>query len=397
MNRFRVFLVSSLVFGGLMGVVGTPASALPPLPTGAGDITPEVNWSQFISPIMNASAISCTVNSVSNNSDVTIGQTLSPMSNPLVDGMKLRSVVSDSDADVGATCTSDVTIPSTPIKVTGTISAPGMASVPGVGTSGNMDLNCTAKSSTPTVTVTVSANFGGAVTGKARITGQSSSASIAFNCSMGLTFNAGTGIAGTVAGSLTIGNPTANQSCSGQASPTCIPVSLVNATVTVTGGSGALAEAAGSGTYSFNDSFKLPGIDSALSMVGVSSIRKMSAPRALAANSDELKLNLQAGKHKVSVAGVSSSSFTFKSGTQVQITSSPSSQCKVRATFKRTTVTLASPRLATTGTATVTISSSAVKKIKAAGAKKNTKIAMTTSCTSGSKTATAKSSPKFAG
>jgi hypothetical protein len=50
-----------------------------------------------------------------------------------------------------------------------------------------------------------------------------------------------------------------------------------------------------------------------------------------------------------------------------------------------------------TGDATYTISSTAVRKLKAAGAKKNMKLSMTTSCKSGTKTATSKTSPKFAG
>ena len=397
MKRIRAFVISSVLVGGLVSATSSPASALPTLPTGYGDITPDINWAAFISPIVNASGITCTVTSVSNSTEVNVSDVLAPMTNPIVDGPKLQRIVADSDANVGATCTSQVTIPSTPISVTGTVSAPGMASVPGVGAAGNMALSCVAKTSIPTLTVTVAASFGGAVTGKARITGDSSTGTISFDCNMALTFSGGAGIAGIVTGNLTVGDPTANQSCVGQTSPTCIPVSLLNATVTVTGGSGALAEASGSGTYSFNDSFKLPGIESSLSMVGVSSLRKMSIPRALAANTDELKLALQPGKHRVKVAGVSTSSFTFKSGTKVQIASSPSATCKVTATYKRTTVTVASPKVSNFGTTTFTISSSAVKKIKSAGAKKNVKVAMTTSCKLGTKTASAKSSPKYAG
>jgi hypothetical protein len=212
---------------------------------------------------------------------------------------------------------------------------------------------------------------------------------------MGLTFSDNAGIAGTVSGNLTIGGATANPSCAGQASPTCIPVSLVNATVTVTGGSGALAEAAGSGTYSFNDSFKLPAIDTALSQVGISSVRKMSLPSVLTTNSDELKLNFQTGKHSVRVSGASSSSFTFKSGTQVRIASSPTSRCKVTALFNKKTVSVASPTVSGFGTTLFTISSSAVKKIKAVGAKKNSKVNLMTTCTLGKKVATIKSFPKF--
>ena len=393
--RTPVLLISCFSLLGLF--VPAQASALPALPSGAGDITPDINWSQFISPIMNASGITCTVSSVSNFNGVLVGDVLAPISNPLTDGLKLRNIVLDPDSNVGSTCVSEVTIASTPIEVTGTISAPGMATVPGVGTSGNLTLACTVKTSIPTITVSVAANFGGGVSGKARITGESSTGVISFDCNMALAFGSSAGIAGTVTGTLTIGDAAANPSCVGQLSPTCIPVSLNNAVVSVTGGSGALAEAAGSGTYSFNDSFKLPSIDSNLSVVGVSSVRSMSAPTALTANSDELKLNLQAGRHSVKVTGVSNTSFAFMSGAQIQIATSPTSRCKVTASVKNKTVSIASPTVSSFGTARFTISSSAVKKIKSAGAKQNSKVNMTTSCTLGKKTATAKSSPKFSG
>ena len=397
MKRIRTFVLLVFSFS-LLGVgVPTQVSALPPLPTGAGDITADINWAQFISPIVNASGITCTVSTVSNVIGVSVGDVLAPISNPFTDGLKLRNIVSDPDANVGAKCISEVTISSAQIEVTGTISAPGMATVPGVGTSGNLALNCMVKTSIPTIKASVNANFGGGVNGKARITGESSTGVISFDCGMGLTFTDNAGIAGTVSGNLTIGGAATNPSCMGQTSPTCIPVSLLNATVTVTGGSGALAEAAGSGTYSFNDSFKLPAIDTALSQVGVSSVRKMSRPSVLTTNSDELRLNLQAGKHSVKISGSSGTSVTFKPGTQVQITSSPTSKCKVTATFKKKTVLVASPTVPSFGTTLFTISSSAAKKIKAAGATKNSKVIMATSCTLGNKLATTKSSSKFSG
>jgi hypothetical protein len=392
----RVAILLTVI--GLSAVGIAPAklvNALPPLPTGAGDITPDVNWSQFMTPLMNSSAISCTVNSVANTTEVSVGSVIAPMSNPLVDGLKLQRIIADSDANVGATCTSEVTVPSTPITVTGTFSAPAMPA--NVGTSGNMSLKCTATTTTPSIVVSVTANFGGAVAGKARIVGQGSQGTVNFNCEMGLSFSAGAGIAGTVTGSLSVGDPTANPSCANQSTPTCIPVSLINAAVVVLGGSGALAEAEGSGTYSFNDSFKLSAIDRALSTVGAASLRKMNLRPALAANTDELKVNLAPGKHKIKSAATTGTTISVKSGTQIQLTSSPTSKCKVTATFKKTTVTLASPTISDMGTATYSISSSAVKRLKAAGAKKNTKILLTTTCKLGSKSTTSKSSPKFAG
>lgn len=395
MKKAHVFLSVFLGFS-LVGVIPVgPANALPPLPAGAGDITPDINWSQFLTPLMNSSAINCTVTSAENTTDIAVGATLAPMTNLLTDGMKLRTIVADPDANVGATCTSEVTIPSTPITVTGTISAPSMPAE--VGTSGSLTLICVAKSNTPTVAVTVNANFGGAVAGKARITGQGSTGAINIACNMSLTFNAGTAIAGTVTGTLNIGNPTTNPSCGGQTSPTCIPVGLSTAEVTVSSGSGALAEAVGSGTYSFNDSFKLSSIDSALSMVGASSIRSMSQRPAIGANADELKISLSAGRHQVKTTAANGGAISVKTGTQIVITSSPTATCKVTVTFKKKTVTLASPTMSAFGSATYSVSSSAVRKIKSTGAKKNTKLSMTTSCKLGTKTATSKSSPKFAG
>ncbi len=395
MKRVRILL--SVVLGiSTLGVVSSsPVSALPPLPAGAGDITPDVNWSQFMTPIMNAGSITCTVTSVSNTTETTQGAVINPTANPFVDGLKLRNIIADSDANVGATCTSEVTVPTSDITVTGTISAPSMPA--DIGTAGSMTLKCKATSTTPTINVTVAANFGGAVAGKARITGQGSTGSVNFNCALGLTFSAGNGLAGTVAGNLVVGDPTNNTSCASQTTATCIPVGLNNATVTVLSGSGKLAEAAGSGTYSFNDSFKLSAIDSLLATAGAASIRKQALRPMLAANTDELKVNLTKGRHTVKSAPIAGGTLTVKSGTQVRLTSSPGATCKVTVTYKRTTVTLGSPKISVTGDATYTMSSTAVKKLKTAGAKKNTKLSMTTTCKSGTKTATSKTSPKFAG
>jgi hypothetical protein len=395
MKRARILLPIVLGVSALGVVTSSPVSALPPLPAGAGDITPDVNWSQFMTPIMNAGSITCSVTSVSNSTETTVGATINPTANPFVDGLKLRNIIADSDANVGATCTSEVTVPTSEITVTGTISAPSMPA--DVGTAGNMTLKCRATSTTPTISVTVAANFGGAVTGKARITGQGSTGTVNFSCAMGLTFGAGNGIAGTVSGNLVVGDPTNNSSCASQSTATCIPVGLSNATVTVLSGSGKLAEAAGSGTYSFNDSFKLAAIDSLLATAGAASIRKQALRPMLAANTDELKVNLTAGRHTVKSAPVAGGTLTVKSGTQVRLTSSPGATCKVTVTYKRTTVTLGSPKISVTGDATYTMSSTAVKKLKTAGAKKNTKLSMTTTCKSGTKTATSKTSPKFAG
>ena len=395
MKRTRI-LVSVVVAASALGVApSSRVSALPPLPTGAGDITADINWSQFLTPIMNAGTISCSVTSVAGTTETTVGATLNPMANPFVDGLKLRNVIADSDANVGATCTSEVTVPTSEITVTGTISAPSMPA--NVGTAGNLTLKCKAAATTPTISVTVGANFGGLVAGKARVTGQSSTGTVNFTCSMGLTFNSGTGIAGSVSGQLNVANASSNTSCASQSTATCIPVGLSNATVTVVSGSGELAEAAGSGTYSFNDSFKLSAIDSLLSTAGAASVRKQSMRPMLAANTDEMKVNLTAGRHSVKSAPAAGGTLTVKSGTQVRLTSSPGATCKVTVTHKRTTVTLASPKISVTGDATYSIPSSAVKKLKTAGAKKNTKLSMTTSCKSGTKTATVKSSPKFAG
>jgi len=395
MKRARVFL--SLCLGlATVGLVNTtPVSALPPLPTGAGDITADINWSQFLSPIMNAGTISCTVNSVAGTTETTVGAVINPMSNPFQDGMKLRNIIADTDANVGATCTSEVTVPTTEITVTGTISAPAMPA--NIGTAGNLTLKCKATSTTPTISVTVGANFGGLVAGKARITGQSSNGTVNFACNMGLTFSATTGLAGTVSGQLNVANASANTSCSSQTTATCIPVGLSNATVVVNSGSGELAEAAGSGTYSFNDSFKLASIDNLLATAGAASLRKQAVRPMLAANTDEMKLSLSAGRHTARTAPASGSSVSIKSGTQVQVFSSPFSTCKATVTFKRTTVTLGSPKISSLGDATYTMSSSAVKKLKSAGVKKNAKMQIVTACKSGSKTATARYTAKFAG
>ena len=393
MKRIRAALaVLTLSLAGV--ATASPASALPTLPPGAGDIVPEINWAQFMSPIVQASAINCTVNTVTGTSAVTVGQKFAPMTNPMTDGLLLMTLMKTPTADVTSDCTSEVTIPTTPIDVTGTFTAPQMASVQGVGGAGNIALKCVATTPTPTVTFTVVAKFGGAVNGKAQINGKSSTADVAFKCNMSLAFGGGAGLTGTVDGKLKISD-SSNPVCATVTMASCVQISMAEATVSVIGGSGALADASGSGTYSLSDYLSLNSIDSAINQVKSMSV----SASALASNGDQLKLALLAGKHKVTLVSPvqSGRSVSYGKGAKFEVLSAPSASCKVTATLRGKTVTIGSSKLSAAGTGSYTVSAAVAKKLLAAGVKKNTKPATKVACTVGKSTTTLSLAGKYTG
>ena len=207
---------------------------------------------------------------------------------------------------------------------------------------------------------------------------------------MGLTFVGGAGLSGTIAGTFIIADSTAIPTCTGYTGQTCIPVGVPNATVTIVSGSGALADAQGSGSYSFNDFFKLAGLEQNFSQipgVSVSSSAVHSAgvrPR-LAGNADELKLTLTKGAPTVTIYKPTiSGRVSFGSTSSYDIVSIPGAKCSMTATYKKKNVTLGSATLAASGTGTISVASAAKKKLKAAGIKKNTKVTFKISCGSGS-------------
>ena len=394
MRRFRAALVGSLLLAAVVSTTSGHASALPTLPDGAGDIVPEINWAQFMTPLIQASAINCTVNTVTGTSAVTVGQKFAPMTNPMTDGVLLMTIMKTPTANVTSDCTSEVTIPSTPIDVTGTFTAPKMADVAGVGSAGNITLKCTATTPTPTVTFTVVAKFGGAVNGKAQINGKSSSANVAFKCNMALAFNGGAGLTGTINGALKISD-SANPVCDTLVMVSCVQISMAEATVEVVGGSGALADASGSGTYSLLDYLTLSSIDSAINQVKSMSVR----PFALTSNGDQLKLALLAGKHKVTLVSptVTGRNFSFGKGTSLQVMSAPSASCKVTATYAGKTVTIGSSKLSAAGSGSYAVSTSVAKKLAATGLKKGRTASTKVACTVGKSTTTLSLSGKYSG
>ncbi|MGA1361828.1 MAG: hypothetical protein ACO36A_02785 [Ilumatobacteraceae bacterium] len=63
MNKALLRAVAAVIAAGsLVTVAPAPVGALPVLPTDAGNITPDIDWSKFISPLVKASSsLACTV------------------------------------------------------------------------------------------------------------------------------------------------------------------------------------------------------------------------------------------------------------------------------------------------------------------------------------------------
>ena len=394
MRHFRAALAGSLLFAAVVSATSGSASALPTMPDGAGDIVPEINWAQFMTPLIQAGAINCTVNTVTGTSAVTVGQKFAPMSNPMTDGVLLMTIMKTPTANVTSECTSEVTIPTTPIDVTGTFTAPKLATVQGVGGAGNIALKCTATTATPTVTFTVVAKFGGAVNGKAQINGKSSSANVGFKCNMALTFGGGAGLTGSVDGALKISDST-NPVCDTLVMVSCVQISMAEATVSVIGGSGAFSDVSGSGTYSLVDYLSLSSIDSAINQVKSMGV----GAQALTSNGDQLKLALLAGKHTVTLSTPKPAgrSISYGKGTSFEVISAPLASCKVTATYAGKTVTIGSSKLSTAGTGSYAVSTSVVKKLVATGLKKGRTATTKVACTVGTSTTTLSLSGKYLG
>ena len=390
----------------LVTVAPTAAGALPVLPTDAGNITPDIDWSKFISPLVKAAnAIKCSVVSSTGVTNAPVGRTFDPITNQMTDGLDLVKWMGNPAADVGAECTTDVKLPATPFDVSGPFTAPGMASVAGVGSTGTAALRCSVTSSTPTVQFTVTARFGGAVPGKARIAGKTGASNIGFDCSMSIEFTAGATLAGTVEGTIEFANPIANTLCDNQVGTTCIQASVTNAAVAITGGGGALAGSTGTGTYSFNDLFSLTSIDDALkqasSLGGLTGFGvKSTGVRAQGAtsNADQLLVTLLAGKHTVKMIRPKETggALSIGAGGQIDVVSSPAAKCTLTAKGG-STVSIGSATLPKAGARSFTISSAVAKKMKTAKITKGKKFTLTVSCTASKSTATLKKTVTYSG
>jgi hypothetical protein len=186
-----------------------------------------------------------------------------------------------------------------------------------------------------------------------------------------------------------------NPVCATVTMASCVQISMAEATVSVIGGSGALADASGSGTYSLSDYLSLNSIDSAINQVKSMSV----SASALASNGDQLKLALLAGKHKVTLVSPvqSGRSVSYGKGAKFEVLSAPSASCKVTATLRGKTVTIGSSKLSAAGTGSYTVSAGVAKKLLAAGVKKNTKPATKVACTVGKSTTTLSLAGKYTG
>jgi len=386
----------------LVTVSPTPAGALPTLPTDAGNITPEIDWSKFITPLIKTSqSFKCTIVSSTGATNATVGRTFDPITNQMTDGIDLARWMAAPTADVGAECTSDVTIPTTPFDVSGTFTAPGLASVAGVGSTGSAALRCSALASTPTVQFTVTARFGGAVPGKARVAGKTGASNISFDCSMALEFTAGASLAGTVEGTIEFANRVANTLCDNQTGTTCIQASVTNAAVTITGGGGTLAGFTGSGTYSFNDLFNLPDVESGLNTAANAGKLLGFGVRAQGAtsNADQLLVTLLAGKHTVKVLRPkdSGSGVSIGASGQFDVVTSPNAKCTLTALSGKSRVTIGTATLPKSGTRSFTISAAVAKKLKTAKITKGKKFTLSASCVASKQTATLKKPVTYTG
>ena len=340
MKRFIAPLVA-LVAG--LFIVASPTSAsvkpsaLPPLPDGYEEFVPTFDFQELIgSQITGASLVdmSCIVDSVA-------GTNLFSESDPeftVIERLGDMPVAfSDPNADVVLECGLEIGFPSEPQEISGTISNPAMSEFLGT-PSGAINMLCDIDA-TPAVTIQM--RFGGAIPGGADITAIGSDSLIPFVCNMLIIFEGEETslLVGSVEGALEIFDPFDSTTlCNRTRVISCVAIRLQDAQTEITSASGKFEGYVGTGTFSFQNQFTLPSIDSLLSMAGVSPARfsdsKLSASKRTGRNAT-LQLDLEPGRNRASIVhpykAPSRAMATIRDGEEIVVVSSQAGSCVISA------------------------------------------------------------------
>ncbi len=390
MKRFIAPLVA-LVAG--LFIVASPTSAyvkpsaLPPLPDGYEEFVPTFDFQELIgSQITGASLVdmSCTVDSVTGTN---LFSESDPEFTPLSRLMELPIAFADSDAEVVLECGIELGFPGEPQEISGSISNPAMSEFLGT-SSGAINMLCDINA-TPAVTIQM--RFGGAVPGGADITAIGSDSRIPFVCNILIIFEGEETslLVGSVEGALEIFNPFASTTLCNRAQViSCVAIRLQDAQVEITSASGKFEGYVGSGTFSFQNQFTLPSIDSALSMAGVSPARfgdsRLVASKRTGRNAT-IQLDLEPGRNRASIVhpykAPGRAMATIRDGEQIVVVSSQTGSCVISArrgtgTWKR----VAQVGLNQDGAARLSLSGANLANFKSTGVIRNGIVTLRAAC-----------------
>lgn len=390
MKRLLALLVA--ICAGLF-IVASPtsasvrSSALFPLPDGYEDFVPTFDFQELLGAQISGDSLadmSCTVDSASgtnlfseSDSEFTIFERLD----------ELPVAFADPDADVALNCGIELGFPGEPQEFSGSIRNPAMSEFLGT-SSGVINMLCDV-SGTPTVIIQM--RFGGAVPGGADITAIGSDSQIPFVCSIQIIFEDEdtSFLVGSVEGALEIFNPFASTTLCNRAQViSCVAIRLQDAQVEITSASGKFEGYVGSGTFSFQNQFTLPSIDSMLSMAGVSPARfgdaSLATTRRTGRNA-RIQLDLEPGRNRAKILhpykAPGRAIATIRDGEQIVVVSSQTGTCVISArrgtgTWRR----IAQVELNQDGAARLSLSGVNLLNFKSTGVIRNSIVNLRAAC-----------------
>lgn len=299
--NIRAFFVAlgtsalAVISASLVPVAPVSASAVVPLPAGAGDFVPVVDLGSALTDLAAVSATPCTVKS-SNITQLTTGDPLTLPFSDLARGLAIATELrTKSDSLVALSCSASLSVAGSEKLVTGTISSAALA------LDGTFSLRCTFKQD---LKVEADLSLGSALPRGASVSVRSADKTIPVTCSMAATFTDGTLLGGSVDGVADVG-VLKSDSCTGDTRVSCVPL-LITAKVTVTSTTGKLAGYTGSGTYELTPAFTLSSLNDNLSTVqqaiGKSSVRSNGVSTFSAgAKSGSMKIDFAPGAARTDI------------------------------------------------------------------------------------------------
>lgn len=372
--RIAVFTASILALAAVPAQVGASS----PLPAGAGDFVPTIDFGAALKDLVSLSSTPCKVAS-SNVAELPVGDTLTLPATDLMKALAIGNAMkAKSDSLVALSCTAGLSLAGSEKSITGTIANATL------GLSGSFALKCVFKQD---LKVDADLSLGMALARGASVTVKSADSTIPLSCSMSATLSDGTSMSGVVEGSAKVGTINSD-SCTGDTQRSCVPLSI-NAAVTVTSTSGKLAGYVGCGTYDLKPSFTVPPLNdnlgSFLSLLGKSSVRSSSVKPRVSNTEGSMKINFVAGSARTEIVypTVSSSgASTLAFGSMYSVSGPRSTNCAFSVAKGKKSYTFAKVKSGADGvTPTKTVTGPQYNAIKKSlAAKTGSSLKLTVAC-----------------
>jgi len=349
-----------------------------PLPAGAGDFVPTVDFGTALKDLVSLSSTPCKV-SQSNVSELPTGDTLTLPATDLMKALAIGNAIkAKSDSLVAMSCTAGLSLAGTEKSISGTITNATL------GLSGTFALKCQFKQD---LKATADLSIGMALARGASLEVKSGDSTIPMTCAMSASLSDGTSMSGVVEGAAKVGTINSD-ACTGDTQRSCVPLSI-SATVTVTSTSGKLGGYVGSGTYDLKPSFTIPPLNDNLgqflSLLGKSSVMASSVRPRVASNAGSMKINFTPGAARTEIVYpvvAATGTSTLAAGGYFAATGPRSTNCLFSVAKGKKSYVFAKVKSASDGsTPTKTLTSGQYGAIKKQlGAKPGAALKMTVAC-----------------